>query len=799
MSKHHTKNNFHPGYKFIMVFLASMVAGTTLFAQSRISYNNRQLFLSGSNVAWINFGRDIGPDVTNFAGFQSMFDSLRANHGNAMRFWLHTTGQSSPSFGTDKKVSGPGTDAISDLKTILDLAWERKVGLVLCLWSFDMLRTSNGTTITDRSMLMLTDTSALSAYINNALLPMVTALKGHPGIISWEVFNEAEGMSDDYGWAFTEHVPMVNIQRFVNRVAGAIHRTDPGAKVTTGAWAFKVLTDIAPLAKSMSAQSLLHSMSDEEKVRMEKEFSLRYHAAASAEEIISRFAVTTDQNYYRDDRLIASGSDPLGTLDFYTVHYYTWAGTALSPFHHPWSYWQLDKPVAVAEFFMEDMFGVLYKYLYRNLYENGYAGALSWQWYTPEPTQPNTKEKTKEVMNSLFRLYPDDLDVTQTSGKAYVFSASKTIIDIGDTTTLTWIASRGSSTFLNGNPVPNRGSMNVAPATGTNYLLTTSGEVSDTARVTIDVYPTGTIIFYRINPLTIAPGDSAMIYWRTARGSVTTLNGNSVKEFDSLTVHPNSTTYYTLRTTGTVKGSVQITVSVVPPEEINRALNKPITVTPSDSASAPTSMVDGSFSTQWNSASIAPTKIVIDLQQDCQIQKILLSWGTNYATQYRIVTSRDGVNWNLERLVLTGPGGQYTHDSLNILCRFFWLQLDRCAFTTAANYNIQEIQLFGRALPTGIRSISERNAASAFALRENYPNPFNPSTTMEFTVPADGETTLKIFNILGKEVANLFQGWAQAGMVHRVQFHGDFLVSGFYLARLIQGNNQATRKLLLLR
>ena len=141
-------------------------------------------------------------------------------------------------------VTGPGEETIEDLTAILDLAQKYDVRLILCLWSFDMLRISNGATITDRNFALLTDERRLRSYVDHALVPMVTALRGHPGILAWEIFNEPEGMSEEFGWEFNRHVPMSAIQRFINRTAGAIKRTDPGALVTNGSWSFRAASDV---------------------------------------------------------------------------------------------------------------------------------------------------------------------------------------------------------------------------------------------------------------------------------------------------------------------------------------------------------------------------------------------------------------------------------------------------------------------------------------------------------------------------------------------------------------------------
>ncbi len=85
-----------------------------------------------------------------------------------------------------------------------------------------------------------------------------------------------------------------------------------------------------------------------------------------------------------------------------------------------------------------------------------------------------------------------------------------------------------------------------------------------------------------------------------------------------------------------------------------------------------------------------------------------------------------------------------------------------------------------------------------FVLEQNYPNPFNPSTEIRYSLPKAGNVKLEVFNILGQEVATLFDGRREAG-TYTAQFEGAKQPSGIYFYRLRHDGGAETRKMLLLK
>ena len=92
----------------------------------------------------------------------------------------------------------------------------------------------------------------------------------------------------------------------------------------------------------------------------------------------------------------------------------------------------------------------------------------------------------------------------------------------------------------------------------------------------------------------------------------------------------------------------------------------------------------------------------------------------------------------------------------------------------------------------------ENRIPSNFYLEDNFPNPFNPSTNIAFSLPASSWTVLKIYDLIGREVAIPLQQYLYAG-VHSVTFDARDLPSGCYFYALTSGNYRMSKKMLLLK
>jgi hypothetical protein len=99
---------------------------------------------------------------------------------------------------------------------------------------------------------------------------------------------------------------------------------------------------------------------------------------------------------------------------------------------------------------------------------------------------------------------------------------------------------------------------------------------------------------------------------------------------------------------------------------------------------------------------------------------------------------------------------------------------------------------------TSVQWARENVSPRDFDLRQNYPNPFNPSTMISYDLPTRSHVTLKIFNLLGQEVATLVNGEVEVGR-HQANWKAGRLATGVYLYQLKAGGYVETKRMLLIK
>jgi hypothetical protein len=117
------------------------------------------------------------------------------------------------------------------------------------------------------------------------------------------------------------------------------------------------------------------------------------------------------------------------------------------------------------------------------------------------------------------------------------------------------------------------------------------------------------------------------------------------------------------------------------------------------------------------------------------------------------------------------------------------------------SYNLITVDMNGKEVVANSEPVSATPMAhvpTAFALHQNYPNPFNPVTEIKYDVPTNAHVTLKVFNVLGAEVATLVDADQNANF-YTVSWDAKDLASGVYFCTLTAGDFKAVKKMVLLK
>lgn len=100
--------------------------------------------------------------------------------------------------------------------------------------------------------------------------------------------------------------------------------------------------------------------------------------------------------------------------------------------------------------------------------------------------------------------------------------------------------------------------------------------------------------------------------------------------------------------------------------------------------------------------------------------------------------------------------------------------------------------------PVGVTAATTARVAD-FKLFQNYPNPFNPTTVISFVIGKQGLVILRVYNVLGQLVKELYRGIAEAGIVHQVTLDATHLPSGIYFYSIESGGRQIVKRMALIK
>jgi hypothetical protein len=100
---------------------------------------------------------------------------------------------------------------------------------------------------------------------------------------------------------------------------------------------------------------------------------------------------------------------------------------------------------------------------------------------------------------------------------------------------------------------------------------------------------------------------------------------------------------------------------------------------------------------------------------------------------------------------------------------------------------------------TGVEKETNSSIPSEFALRNIYPNPFNPKVNVQYTLNKSGVTSLKVYNVLGQNVKTIVDNVFQDANTYQVSIDMSEFTSGIYFCILRQGSNLSVQKMMLLR
>lgn len=229
----------------------------------------------------------------------------------------------------------------------------------------------------------------------------------------------------------------------------------------------------------------------------------------------------------------------------------------------------------------------------------------------------------------------------------------------------------------------------------------------------------------------------------------------------------------------------------------NLAQSKTASASSSETGFDAANLTDGNLTTKWAAASVDTQYIEIDLAASYNIKKVILTWASAYAQEYKLLASNDGSTWTTAYYEAASNGETDTI-SVSVMARYLKIMAMKPA--SSEGYALYEIQVYApeNSYISTVEDEDKAEIISSYSLSNNYPNPFNPSTKITYELPKSSEVILKVYDILGKEAATLINGSQSAGK-HTVEFNAANLPSGIYFYMLRADNFTQVKKMALIK
>jgi len=236
----------------------------------------------------------------------------------------------------------------------------------------------------------------------------------------------------------------------------------------------------------------------------------------------------------------------------------------------------------------------------------------------------------------------------------------------------------------------------------------------------------------------------------------------------------------------------------------NIALGKPASASSSNGSNTPNLAVDGNTSTFWRSSSGGTQYLQVDLGAgSLSYSEATIKWrGTRFAKKFHLRVSNNANFTTFTTVFSTtsGTGGNQTIALSGAPRTERYIRLHMTQ-VNSSYYAVNEFEVCGSSASAILKQSAAETEATIpteIALHPNYPNPFNPSTSIKFSLPKETHVTLKIYNLLGEEMTTLVDGIRSAG-VHTVNFDAKNLPNGIYFSVLQVGEARQVRRLVLMK